>query len=107
MAYVIQLGLGTFMSSLGVKGCTWSWEAHERDHQFGENASTDIGNSQRLRKEGNARIKKVSAMGPGLAKIIEKVHISTYFESAEADLHVAENACGIDFADTWSSKRVH
>jgi len=107
MAHVIQLALGAFMSSLGVKGRTKSWEAHERDQQFGENESTDIGKSQRLRKEGNARINKVSAMRPGLAKIIEKVRISTYFESAEADLHIAENACCIDYADTWSSKRVH
>jgi len=107
IAHVIQLALGEFMSSLGVKGRTKSWEAHERDQQFGENESTDIGKSQRLRKEGNAIINKVSAMKPGLAKIIEKVCISTYFESAEADLHIAENACCIDYADTWTSKRVH
>ena len=76
MAHIMQLALGAFMSSLGVKGCTKSWEAHERDQQCGENESIDIGNSQRLRKEGNARINKVSAMKPGLAKIIEKVRIS-------------------------------
>jgi len=58
------------MSSLGVNGRTKSWEAHERDQQFGENESIDIGKSQILRKEGNARINKVSAMRPGLAKII-------------------------------------
>jgi hypothetical protein len=75
MAHVIQLALGAFMSSLGVKGRTKSWEAHQRNQQFGENESTDIGKSQRLRKEGNARINKVSAMKPGLAKIIEKVCI--------------------------------
>jgi hypothetical protein len=46
-------------------------------------------------------------MRPGLEKIIEKVHISTYFESAEADLHIAENDCCIDSADTWTLKRVH
>jgi len=46
-------------------------------------------------------------MRPGLAKIIEKIRISTYFESAETDLHIAENACWIVYADTWSSKRVH
>jgi hypothetical protein len=107
MAHVIQLALGAFMSSLGVKGRTKCWEAHERDQQFGENESTDIWKSQRLRKEGNARINKVSAMRPGLAKIIEKVRISTYFQSPEADLHIAENACFIDYTDTWSSKRVH
>jgi len=107
MAHIIQLALGAFMSSLGVKGRTKSWEAHEHDQQFGENEIIDIGKSQRLRKEGNARINKVSAMKPGLAKIIETVHISWYFESPEIDGHIAENACGIDYADTWSSKRVH
>jgi len=48
MAHVIQLALGAFMSSLGVKGRTKSWEAHERDQQFGENNSIDIGKSQRF-----------------------------------------------------------
>jgi len=64
------------MGSLGVEGRAKSWEAHERDQQFGENETTDIRKSQRLRKEGNTRINKVSAMKPGLAKIIEKVCIS-------------------------------
>ena len=76
MAHVIQLALGAFMSNLGDKGHTKSWEAHARDQQFGENQTIDIGKSQRLRKEGNARINTVSAMKPGLAMIIEKVHIS-------------------------------
>ena len=107
MAHIIQLALGAFMSSLGVNGRTKSWEAHECDQEFRENESKDIGRSQRLRKEGNARINKVSAMRPGLAKIIEKVCISRYFESPETDLHIAENACCIDYADTCSSKRVH
>jgi len=106
-AYVIQLALGAFMNSFGVKGCTKSWEADERDQQFGENKSIDIEKSQRLRKEGNARINKVSAMRPGLAMIIEKVCISWYFECTETDLHIAENTCCIDDTDTWSSKRVH
>jgi hypothetical protein len=38
-------------------------------------------------------------MRSGLAKIIHKVRISTYFETAETDLHKAENACRIDYAD--------
>jgi hypothetical protein len=76
MAYAIQLALGAFMSSLGVKGHTKTSKAHEPDQQFGESESIDIGKSQRLRKEDNARINKLSAMRPGLAKIIEKVHIS-------------------------------
>jgi len=65
--------------------------SHERDLHFGENDSIDIGRSQRLRKEGNARINKVLAMRLCLAKIIEKVHISRYFESLETHLHIAEN----------------
>jgi len=105
MAHVMQLAFGGVMSSLGVKGLTKSWEAHERNRQFGEDQSIEIGNSHGLRKEGHARISKVSAMRPGLAKMIEKVHISWYFESPQADLHIAENACGIDYADTWSPKR--
>ena len=104
MAHVIQLAFGAFMSSLGVKGRTKSWEAHERNQQFGENESIDIGKSQRLRKEGNARINNVSAMRPGLAKIIEKVCIVIFFESPETDLYMAENACNIDYFDTWLSK---
>jgi len=64
----------------------------------------EIGKSQRLRKEGNARINNMSAMSPGLAKIIEKVCISRYFESPETDSHIAENACCIDYAETWSLK---
>jgi len=106
-AHDIQLDLGMFMSCLGVKGCTKSWEAHERDSQFGEDESSDIGKSQRLRKEGNARMNKVSAISVGLAKIIGKVCISRYFESPEIDLHIAENACCIDYTDTWSSKQIH
>jgi hypothetical protein len=45
MAHVIQLALGAFMTCFGVKGRTKSWEAHERDQQFGENESIDIGKS--------------------------------------------------------------
>jgi len=107
MAHVIWLALGAFMSSLGVKGRTKSLEAHERDQQFGENESIEVGKSQRLQKESNARINKVSAMKPGLGKIIEKVCISWYFESPEADVLIAKNACCINYANTWSPKRVY
>jgi len=89
MAHVIQLALGAFMSSLGVKGHTKSWEAHERNQQFGVNESIDTVKSQSLRKEVNARIHKVSAMKPGLAKIMEKVCFSWNFGSLEIDLHIA------------------
>ena len=66
----------------------------------------DIWKSQRLRKEGNATIDKVSAMKPGMGKIIGKVGISWCFGSPEIDRHIADNACWIDYTDTWSSKRV-
>jgi len=107
MAHVIQLAIGIFMSRLGVKGCTKSWKAHEHHQQFGQNESVDIGKSQRIPKEGDARMNKVSAMKPGLAKIIEKVRISRYFESAETNIQIAANACFIDYTNTWSSKWVH
>jgi len=48
MVHVNQLALGAFMHSLRVRGRTKSWEAHERNQQFGENGSLDIGKSQRL-----------------------------------------------------------
>jgi len=73
---------------------------------FGENENIDIGKSRRLYKEGNARINTVYAIRPGLAKIIEKVPISSNFESPESDPHIAENAYNIDYADTWSLKQV-
>jgi len=107
MAHVIQLALCAFMCSLVVKAGTRSWDAHECNTQFGQNESMDIGKSQRLRREGTTGINEVSAMKPGLSKIIEKVHISRYFECSETDLHIEENGCCIDYTDTWSSKRVH
>jgi hypothetical protein len=106
MVHVIQLALGAFMSILHVKGHTKTWAAYQRDQHFEENESTDIGKMQRHRKEGNVRINQVSAMRLGLAKMIEKVRISTTFESAETDLHLAGIACCIDYADTWMSKQV-
>jgi len=60
--------------------------------------------SQRLRKEGNAGINKVSAIVPGSAKLIETVHISRYFECPETDSHIAASACCIDYTDTWLLK---
>jgi hypothetical protein len=80
MAHVIQVALGAFISSLGLKGRTKSWVAHEQVQQFGENETTDIGKSQRLQKEVNARFNKVSTMRPGVAKIIGKVPISRHCE---------------------------
>jgi len=107
MAQVIQLAFSAFMSSLSVKGSTMFREAYECDHQFGESESIDNGKSQTLRSLGNAGTNKVSTMRCGATKIIEKLHILLDFETSETDLHVAVNACGIDYADTWSSKWVH
>jgi hypothetical protein len=107
MAHVIELALCAFMSSRGVNGRTKYWEAHQSDQQFGEHESIDIGKSQRLWTDGTARINKVLGMRPDLAKIIEKVHISWYFESPETDLHIVENGCWFNNVDTWSSKRLH
>jgi hypothetical protein len=107
MVHVIQLASGAFMRVLGVKVCTRSSEAHERDQQIGKNESIDIGKSHTVRNEGNARINNVLAMRPGLAKMIEIVHISRYFESPETDLDIVVIAGCIDSADTWSSKRDH
>ena len=72
LAHIFQLAVGGDMSSLGVKGRTQSWEVHERDQQFGENESTVIGKSQRLRKKGNATVHNVTVMRPGLGMIIDK-----------------------------------
>jgi hypothetical protein len=107
MAHGIHLALGACMTSCGVKDHTKSLEAHERDQQFGQNKSIDIGKSQRLRKDGNPRINQVLAMRPGIPKIIEKVCTSRYFESPETAFPIAKNACSIDYADTWSSELVH
>jgi hypothetical protein len=107
MAYVIQLAGGAFLSSLSWKYHTRSWEAHERDQQFRGNEGIDNGKSQRLWKEGNARIHNLSAREPDLAMIIEKVRTSRYFESPETDLQLTENACWIDYPNRWSSERVH
>jgi len=104
MAHVIPFALGAFKGSLSVKRHTKSWEAHERNHQFGENECTAIGKSEGLRREGKARINKVSDMRPGLAKIIEKVRISRHFNRTKTHLHLAENDCCIVYADTWLSK---
>jgi len=107
LAHIIQLVLGSFISSLGVKGHTKSWEAHQCIQQFGENENLDIGKSQRLPKKGDVRINRVSAMRPGLVIINEKVHMSTYFESPQTDLHIAKNDSYIDYTDTLLSKPVH
>jgi len=51
-------------------------------------------------KEGNTRINKVSPMGTGFPKVIEKVLISTNYESSEINIVAALNARCIDYTDT-------
>jgi hypothetical protein len=75
MLYDRLLAIGALISSLVVIAPTKSWENHKRHPHLGENECIDIGKSQRLRIEGNARINMVFAMRPGLAKIIENVCI--------------------------------
>jgi len=61
------------MGSLEINSHTMSQETHERNLEFEDNYSTDIGKSQQLWKEGHAKINMVSAMRPRLAKMIDKV----------------------------------
>jgi len=81
------------------------WDAHKCDQQFGENECIVIRRSQRLRKKGNAGIHIVSTMRPGLAKIIEKVRISSYLECPETALQIAKNSCRVIDVYTWLSKQ--
>jgi len=57
-----------------------SWEAHEHNPQFGEIECTDIGKSQRLQTDGNARINKVSAVRPGWQRQLRKEICQHIFE---------------------------
>jgi hypothetical protein len=106
MAHVIELALDAVMSRLSVKGPNKSWETHECDQQFGQNVSINIRKSPWLQNVGHATMDKVSAMRQGLSKIIEKVHLSWYFESTETVLNIAENTCSIVYVNTWSLKQV-
>jgi len=89
MVLVPQLGLGAYICSLGVKDHTKSGEAYQCDQRFKDNEIIDIWKSHRLRREGTARICKMLAKGAGLAKIIEKLHISGNFPNSKSDLHLA------------------
>jgi len=106
MVHDIKCALGAFMNSLGVRGRTKSCEAHKCDQYCGGNESTHNGKSQRFRKEGNARINKEAAMRPGLAKIIEKACISSYFDTPQTAYDIAANACCIEYTGSWPSKLV-
>jgi len=107
MVQLVQFAFSAFVSSFGVTGHTKFWQALERNQQFGENESTDIGMSQRLRKEGNARINLVLAMRQGVSKLINKVHILRKFECLETALHIAVNTGSIEYTDSRSSKGLH
>lgn len=66
MTHVIQLTLGAFMESLGVKGRGKSWEDTERE-KIGQER---VGQGNRI---GGARVKRVELLDPGFSKIVEKV----------------------------------
>jgi len=104
---IIQFALGAFMDILSVNGCTRRWKAHGCNQHFDENYNTHIGKSQSLRKEGIAIINKVLAMRSGFTKIIVNLHVSSGFEWPHSNLHIAENACCMDYINTWSSKLFH
>jgi hypothetical protein len=106
MAHLIQLALSAIINSLRVNGHTKSWESHERNPRFGKNECTDTSNSQRLRKDGNAKINKVSDMQSGLAKIIKNVRFSRHLQSPETDIHITESTGCIDYITIWLRKRV-
>jgi hypothetical protein len=75
--------------------------AGQCDEHFCNIEYTDIGKSQRLPTEGNARMNNVSAMRPGIANMIKKVCISRHFERPETDYHIAENSCCIHYVEIW------
>ena len=56
---------------------------------------------------GKDRLNRLSAMRLCLAKKIGKLYTSWWFESPDTDLHIAENTCCMDYADTWSSTPDH
>ena len=66
MTHVIQLALGAFMDSLGVKVCHKSWEDAERE-KIGSQGSS------RRNRHGGVRVEKVVSLKPGFQKIVEKV----------------------------------
>jgi len=107
MSHGIHPALDPLISSFGVRCLTKSWNAHDHDQRFRENQRTEIGNSQRLCKEANVTINKVSAMRLGVVKIIQTVGNSKTVHSTETDHIKAANACCINNADTVSSKQVH
>ena len=67
MTHIIQLTLGAFMDSLGVKGRGKAWGETERD-KIGLDAGM-----RRGRKIGGARVERVEQLEGGFNKIVEKV----------------------------------
>ena len=73
MAHVIQLALGAFMNTLGVKGHQKSWEDTER-----EKIIADRGRKSK-RRIGGARVERVALLKCGFNKIVEKVFLIIKF----------------------------
>jgi hypothetical protein len=73
MAHVIQLALGAFMNTLGVKGRQKSWEDTEREKMV-----ADRGRESK-RRIGGARVERVALLKCGFNKIVEKVFLMIEF----------------------------
>lgn len=107
MPHCSRVSFGAFITTIDVEGCTISWESHLRNQQFGQTETTDNAKSQRLQQERNARINNMSAMKPGLPKIIQREYISRYFDSTETDHDTAVNAGCIGYTGTMLLKQDH
>lgn len=68
MTHVIQLALGAFMDSLGVKGRAKSWEDTERE-KMGNGDERSKGG----RGTGGTRVERINLLSAGFNKIVEKV----------------------------------
>jgi hypothetical protein len=106
MVHVILLAIDGPMSSVSVERRTKSSEVLECSAVWREWIIAN-GKRQTLRNKGDTRINKVSAMRPGLVKLMKKVRLAGYFESPDSDVHITENACCVTYDDNWSPKLVH
>ena len=73
MAHLIQLALGGFMNTLGVKGHQQSWEDTERKKIIADRER------ESKRRIGGARVERVALLKCGFNKIVEKVFLMIKF----------------------------
>jgi len=106
MEHVIQPAQGAFMTSLGVKRCTKSWEAWAQSPIWREWKCRHWEESKTLKR---GQCKNQSGVGHE-TRFSKDNWESMYFKifwKSWNDLDIAESACSIDYADTWLTKRVH